>query len=329
MAKVPQWMFPEHPPRLGVSACLLGRPVRWDGGHKRDGVVTGALTACCEMVPLCPELDVGLGVPRPPIRLSGTAASYRARGEEHPALDPTGLLEAYGRQVAGGAEDFHGLVLKSGSPSCGVAGVPVHGPSGGVRSRSGVGVFAGALMAVRPELPVADETALAKPEGLEHFVDRVAAFHRWSLLRAGEATPAALADFHQRHRLALLSRNAARENRLERCLRRATAGGGDGPVSEYGLAFMEAMGRPPGRTGHAAVLAAAADAVKTHLEPECWKLLQQAISGVRRGHISPEPSRLMLQSLLQSLPHGNAPPGLVGQTYFNPHPAQTLLRMAG
>ncbi|HQN41807.1 MAG TPA: DUF523 domain-containing protein, partial [Pseudomonadales bacterium] len=112
-----------HPParwRIGVSRCLLGEPVRYDGGHKRNGYVVETLQRHFDLVAFCPELEVGLGVPRPPIRLVRHAQSVRALGVEQPELDVTLPLTRYLDQVRERVAPLVGFILKQGSPSCGL-----------------------------------------------------------------------------------------------------------------------------------------------------------------------------------------------------------------
>jgi uncharacterized protein YbbK (DUF523 family) len=164
--------------RVGVSACLLGERVRYDGGHKRNAVIVDLLGLRFTWVPVCPEMEIGLGAPREPVRLVGDPHAPRM-------LSISGAHE-YTREMADYARrrvqelaalDLAGYVLKGASPSCGLRDVPVWEDAGDA-SRPGQGLFAAALAAAWPALPIAEEGDLAEPAGREEFVARVLAYAR-------------------------------------------------------------------------------------------------------------------------------------------------------
>ncbi len=170
------------PIRVGVSTCLLGESVRYDGGHKRERFVAEELAGAVELVPVCPEVELGLGVPREPIRLVGSPDGLRLVGEAS-GRDHGERMRAFARErvrrLAG--LGLCGYVLKSGSPSCGLAAVPVWagGPEGeGELRLDGRGLFAAALCDGLPDLPVEEEHRLREPARRERWLARVRAFHR-------------------------------------------------------------------------------------------------------------------------------------------------------
>jgi uncharacterized protein YbbK (DUF523 family) len=122
--------------RLGISSCLLGQKVRFDGNHKHDSFLTGTLGQFFEWVPVCPEVAIGLGIPRPPIRLVGSPASPRAVGVKDASIDMTDKLAAYGKRQAHALGDLSGYIFKSKSPSCGMERVKVYQRAGGERTRN-------------------------------------------------------------------------------------------------------------------------------------------------------------------------------------------------
>lgn len=162
-------------PRIAVSACLLGEAVRYDGTDKRDARLCETLADQYELIPVCPEVGAGLGVPRPPVHLVGSPAAPRAVGVEDDGLDVTAPLQAYLDTLLDELAGVDGAILKARSPSCGLA-VPVRGDDG--RPQSGMGLFARALAVRRPDLPLADEEELADPESREAFLARVATHYR-------------------------------------------------------------------------------------------------------------------------------------------------------
>jgi uncharacterized protein YbbK (DUF523 family) len=161
-------------PRLGISSCLLGEEVRWDGQHKREPFLVDGLGPLVEWVPVCPELELGLGVPREPIRLVGDPAAPRLLGERSGADHTEAMARfAEARVRALAALELDGWVTKEGSPSCGMAGVRVHPLDGGTPRLDGVGAFARVLLERMPLLPVEEEGRLRDPVVRAAFVERV------------------------------------------------------------------------------------------------------------------------------------------------------------
>jgi uncharacterized protein YbbK (DUF523 family) len=167
-----------RPIRIGISSCLLGEQVRYDGGHKRDPFVTGAFGTLVEWVQCCPEVECGLGVPRESMRLVRVGPRIRLLTAET-TVDLTDRMEEYVerrvRQLA--REDLSGYVLKKDSPSCGLEHVKVY-DARGVPARSGRGVFAARLVEQFPDLPIEEEGRLSDPRLRKNFVERVFAYWR-------------------------------------------------------------------------------------------------------------------------------------------------------
>jgi len=166
----------EDKTRIGVSACLVGEKVRYDGGHKLDPYVTGELAARFELVPVCPEAEVGMGTPRETVRLEGEVAAPRMIAPGSGA-DWTARMNDFAqrrlRELAG--LDLCGFVFKKNSPSCGVFGVEVRRDDGRV-NHDGRGLFAAAITRANPRLPVEEEGRLADPALREEFVQRILAY---------------------------------------------------------------------------------------------------------------------------------------------------------
>jgi uncharacterized protein YbbK (DUF523 family) len=160
-------------PRIGISACLLGQEVRYDGGHKRDAFLTDILGRYVEWVPVCPEVELGMGTPRPPIRLERRGGEIRLVMPSTGA-DYTDAMQSFAERRVGelGKLDLDGYILKKDSPSCGLEGVKVH-RGAGASSTEGRGLFAEVLTARLPDLPVEEEGRLADPRLRESFVRRV------------------------------------------------------------------------------------------------------------------------------------------------------------
>jgi uncharacterized protein YbbK (DUF523 family) len=162
-------------PRVGISACLLGEPVRYDGGHKRDACIIDTLSDCFEWLPVCPEAGAGLGVPRPPVRLVTGPNGLQVLGVDDPALDVTDALKSFSQDWFEGLSDISGFILKSRSPSCGLYDTPCFDPQGMERSQGG-GLFARLLIERYPRLPLEDENGIHDSQRRQAFIDRVLAY---------------------------------------------------------------------------------------------------------------------------------------------------------
>jgi len=298
--------------RIGVSSCLLGESVRWDGGHKRDVYITGTLARCFELVPICPEVAIGLGVPRDPIRLVGRAEAPRALSAGTPELDLTAKLSAHGRETAHRFSDLCGYLFKSGSPSCGLGRVKLLPERGGRPAHAGVGIFAREIQSALPMLPVEDESRMAKPELRATFLECVFAYGRWRTLTASGLTVQGLVDFHGRHRLALLARQMKAAGELERVL--AAAGRRSPPrlAAQYGALFMKVLRKPATRRGHTHALRNALGCLKRVLDREERKELAESIERYRLGNLP----RVVPLTLLRHHLRRHPEPSLDGQTYL-------------
>ena len=163
-------------PRVAVSSCLLGEPVRYDGEHKRNTCVIELLSAYFEEVPVCPEVAIGMGVPRPPIRLVKREAGIRARGVEDSGHDVTQPLQALARQYVVQLADVSGYIFKSRSPSCGLNDTDLFNADGGLVGKT-TGIFSAMIHELLPELPAIDENQLEDPVRRDAFVQRVRDYH--------------------------------------------------------------------------------------------------------------------------------------------------------
>lgn len=313
---------PKEELRVGISACLLGHEVRYDGGHKRNALVMGALSRFVTFVPVCPEVEVGMPVPRPAIRLVRVGGDVRlvdpAHGVDHTAA-MTRWAEARVRELE--RLDLSGFLLKKDSPSCGMERVKVH-PERGPGARTGVGLFARALMARLPLLPVEEEGRLEDPALRESFVERVFAYRRLRALFAARWTLGDLVRFHAAEKLLLL----AHEPRAYQALGRLVAGAKRLPRAEvaarYGEAFMKGLKVPATPGKNANVLQHMAGYLKDRLDPGEKAELQELIADHRRGLVPLIAPLTLLRHHLRK--HGA--PWLEGQTFLEPHPKELMLR---
>lgn len=161
---------------LAVSSCLLGQKVRYDGRDKFNPLIVNELGKSYDLVPICPETAIGLGVPRPPIKLQGDPQAPHAIGRDDPSIDVTDALIGYGKEMAATLDDISGFILQSRSPSCGIESTEIVQSNGA--TLIGDGLFALTLKRFVPDLPLIDEITLAIPERRRHFLARVHTYHQ-------------------------------------------------------------------------------------------------------------------------------------------------------
>ena len=266
--------------RVGISACLLGERVRYDGGHKRNAFLVDELGQRVEWVAVCPEVELGLGVPRPPMDLVRVGDEVRllvaSTGE-----DLTDSMRAYAAWRARGLASLglDGYVLKSKSPSCGLARVPVREDP----AASGRGLFADALAEVMPALPLEDEARLARAPVRAHFVERLLAAARWRDLTRGAVRAGDLVAFHAAHKYAILAHSPERYAELGRVVSTAGRRRLDDVLAEYGASFAAAYAAPATRGRHVNALEHMAGFFTRALSDDQRAELTGAIADFRRG----------------------------------------------
>ncbi len=165
-----------HRPRVAVSSCLLGEPVRYDGAHKRNACVVDLLATCFDTFPVCPEVAIGMGMPRPPIQLVKQGDSVHALGVDDRTIDVTRRLQQYGQQVSGQLLDISGYIFKSHSPSCGLNDSDLFDVERTLIGKTS-GLFSTMIRDLLPDLPVIDEIALQDSTVREVFVQQVYDYH--------------------------------------------------------------------------------------------------------------------------------------------------------
>jgi uncharacterized protein YbgA (DUF1722 family)/uncharacterized protein YbbK (DUF523 family) len=190
---------------IGISSCLLGEAVRFDGGHKRDAYIVGTLSQYFEFRAFCPEMAIGLGVPRASIRLAKTEKGIRCIGVKNPELDVTEALINYANQLATQIHLLCGFIVKKDSPSCGLYKVKVYDSLSATPRREGQGIFAAQLQKLYPYLPIEEEGRLGDSRLRENFIQRIYVFYRWQQLINSGLTIAKLMQFHAQHKLMIMS----------------------------------------------------------------------------------------------------------------------------
>ncbi len=308
--------------RVGISSCLLGQNVRFDGGHKLDTLITETLGRYFEWVPVCPEMEIGLGAPREAMRLVGDADDVRLV-ETKSGIDHTLAMTNWAAKRLEELAQLKlcGYILKKDSPSCGMERVRVYGEDGSAR-RSGSGVFASLLRQRFVTLPMEEEGRLHDPGIRENFIERVFAYHRWQEFAAARPRRGALVDFHTRHKLTLLSHGDTHYRRLGRLVASLRKENPGEVLDEYGRLFMEALSLRATARKHANVLFHVLGYLKKEIDAGDKAELVSSIESYRRGLIPLiVPITLFLHHLRR-----HPVPWLQEQTYFNPYPAELMLR---
>ena len=308
--------------RLGVSACLLGQEVRYDGGHKRDSFLTDTLARFVQFVPVCPEEEAGFGTPREPMRLERQTGAIRLLTVSTRRDVTTQLRRAATRRIEDLAgQDLDGYVLKKDSPSCGLVRVKVYAPRGAAE-RTGRGLFASALLDALPTLPVEDEGRLHDPRLRENFIVRVFAHQRLRMLLAGTLRAGEFVQFHTRHKLLLLAHSPAAYARLGRTVAGFKGRVAQAAAGQYAAAFMTALAAmaTPGR--HANVLQHMAGYFQRLIDQDSRRELAEAIADYQAGLVPLiVPMTLVLHHARAGQVHY-----LLDQVYLQPHPKELMLR---
>jgi uncharacterized protein YbgA (DUF1722 family)/uncharacterized protein YbbK (DUF523 family) len=309
-------------PRLGISSCLLGQAVRWDGGHRRDTFLAGTLARFVEWVPVCPEVEIGMGVPRPTIRLQGDGREPRLIGNED-GHDWTEEMKAFARRRVRALEalDLCGYVLKKDSPSCGMERVKVHAEGAPVR-RNGRGIFAAVLMEALPLLPVEEEGRLTDVTLREAFIDRVFAYARWRELRAARPRAGDLVRFHAASKFSLLAHSERHLRRLGRVVAKAKGRKWSEVLDEYGRHYTEAFAQPATPRSHRNVLEHLAGFVSDAISGDERVELQETIADFAAG-LTP---LVVPLTLLRHHARTHGAAYVLEQTYLSPHPKELMLR---
>jgi uncharacterized protein YbgA (DUF1722 family)/uncharacterized protein YbbK (DUF523 family) len=309
--------------RIGISACLLGQEVRFDGGHKRDPFLTGILAPHVEWVAVCPEVEIGMGTPRETLRLVRGESGGLRMLTTRTGVDHTEAMNRWARRRAEelAKEDLCGYVLKKDSPSCGMERVKVYG-NGGMPDRSGRGLFAQMLMGRFPALPVEEEGRLTDPRRRENFIERVFASRRLKDLFQGRWNVGRLVRFHTAHKTALLAHSTTAYQALGRLVAEAR----EVPRAElrqrYERQFMETLAIVATVRRHTNVLMHMAGHLKRCVDAASKHELRQSIDEYRRGLVP----LVVPLTLIRHHVRVHDVEYLKGQTYLEPHPRELMLR---
>jgi uncharacterized protein YbgA (DUF1722 family)/uncharacterized protein YbbK (DUF523 family) len=296
--------------------------VRFDGGHKRDRFITDLLGGFVEWVPVCPEVEVGMGIPRPAMRLVRDGDDVRML-EIASRRDHTRRMRSYASRRVRELRDLHlyGYVLKKDSPSCGMTRVKIYAEKG-MAKREGIGLYASALMDAYPNLPVEDEGRLNDPKLRENFIERVFAYRRLRDLFRGRWTRGQVVAFHTAHKLQLMAHSTVAYGKLGRLVAALKQTPRAAFRRQYESGFMEALAHVASRGRNANVLQHAAGHLKQLLDPASRGELSELIHDYRKGLV---PLVVPVTLIGHHVRH-HAVEYLKGQVFLEPHPKELMLR---
>jgi uncharacterized protein YbgA (DUF1722 family)/uncharacterized protein YbbK (DUF523 family) len=301
---------------------LLGREVRWDGGHKRERFLTDVLAPFVEWVPGCPELELGMGVPREPVSLIREGGELRLRGNAS-GEDWTARMSAFAARRAREleAQELCGYVLKKDSPSCGMERVKVK-RSPAPPKRDGRGLFAAALIERMPLLPVEEEGRLNDAGLRENWIERVFAYARLRALFAARFSLGALVSFHAAHKLQLLAHSTEAYRALGRLVGNAKRDSRAALRDAYARGFMGALAVRATRGRHVNVLEHCVGYLRDRVDGPVRAALAAQIAEYRAG-LTP---LIVPVTMLRHYVELCGVEYLARQTYLEPHPKELMLR---
>ena len=308
-------------PLIGISSCLLGQKVRYDGTAKRNRWIVDQFGKHVDYQPICPEMAIGMGTPRPPIRLVGTPDASRVVGVEDPGIDVTVALEDFALNTAAGLGQISGYVFMSKSPSCGMERVKLYNAKGHAEKK-GVGAYARVVMQSLPNLPCEEEGRLNDPMLRENFVNRVFTYRRWQSVREAGLTAKALVDFHSRHKYMVMAHSQAAYQRMGRLLSHLKGVDLEQLADAYEAELMTALKRRAGRKRHVNALQHIQGYLKDRIDGSDKRELSDSIEAYRREEIP----LVVPMKLLRHYFRRNPDNYIDRQWYLDPYPESLGLR---
>lgn len=306
---------------LGISRCLLGQGVRFDGGHKKDPYIMQLLANYFSLEGICPEVESGLPIPRPTIRLVGDPVKPSLVEVLNPDNDHTERLTLFSEQKVKTLDRLSGFILKRKSPTCGMERVKVY-QTAPKPPLLGQGIFAQALMTHYPLMPIEEEGRLHDYGLRENFIERIFVYFRWQSLIKEGITAKSLLNFHSRHKLTLLAHHQATYRQLGKELADLKNVDLDAFAHAYISTFMAAMKQVATRQNHTNVLMHIQGYFKTLIDAEDKEELRETIDNYRLGLLPLIVPLTLLKHHLRKFPDNY----LLEQHYLFPYPQEMMLR---
>lgn len=309
--------------KLGISSCLLGNKVRFDGQHKYDHWLVETLGQHVEWVPVCPEVECGLPVPREAMRLVGDPAAPRLLTTQTSIDHTQRMLDWSAQRISRLAQEgLCGFVFKSKSPSSGMERVKVYPAKGGAAEKKGVGIFAREFMRAFPLLPVEEEGRLHDPVLRENFIERIFITHRWNQLRANPFSAKAIVEFHTLHKLLLMAHSPQIYREMGKLVAAITQYQPEDFAALYLAKLTLATSYHATRAKHQNVMQHILGYFKQDLSSAEKAELLELITQYK-NHLLP---LIVPITLLNHYVRKYEKPYLAGQFYLHPHPVELALR---
>ena len=311
------------PIRLGISHCLLGERVRYDGGHKRNDFLVNILGQHVEWIPVCPEVEAGFGTPRESMRLTENLDKPRLitiRSNK----DHTNQLIHYAKSRLRELRhlDLSGYVFKKDSPSCGIQRVRVYNNEGHLIGQ-GKGIFSNVFHQYFPLIPIEEEGRLQDPRLRENFIERVFGYHRWMTSAVNKKfTRRNLILFHATHKYLLLAHSRKHYQQLGQLVANAKNFSARELKNSYGSIFMEALAFKTTKSKHMNVLQHLTGHLKRQLSTSARKELHEVLADYHKGFVPLSVPIALIRHYVRILEI----PYLKDQTYLSPHPKELMLR---
>ena len=308
--------------KLGISSCLLGNAVRYDGGHKRDRFLTDTLGRYVDFVPVCPEVEIGLGIPREAMRLVGELAHPRLLTIRS-RIDHTERMTEWAKEKVKELEkeDLCGFIFKSDSPSSGLERVKVYDPNG-VPVKKGVGLFARVFIEHFPLMPVEDEGRLHDPLLRENFIESIFVWKRWREMSGQNRSKGGLVDFHSRHKLLIMAHSPKQYQVLGQWVAQGKGVFLDDLLLQYQEMLSSVLRQKPTNNKNANVLQHILGYFKKDLSPDEKQEALEVIENYARGLVP----LIVPVTLMNHYVRKYHQPYLRDQYYLNPHPLELQLR---
>tara|TARA_R110002049_G_scaffold76532_3_gene196506 strand:- start:1575 stop:2531 length:957 start_codon:yes stop_codon:yes gene_type:complete len=308
--------------KVGISSCLLGNEVRFDGGHKNSPLCNETLSRYFDFVTECPEVSIGMTIPRKPIRLIGSVEDPQVVAVHDNKIDFTDKMNEFSRDKAQKLDELCGYIFMKNSPSCGVYRVKVYQENGYPAAEGGRGVFARAVMEANPLLPVEESGRLADATLRENFITRVFAYHNWQQLKKEGLNYQNIIEFHISYKYSLMAHSPARYADLGRMLATDNKHDIEDLGQRYFTSLMTELSQLASRKTHTNVLMHLQGYLKKVLSPQEKKELAFIIDTYRIGQIPLIVPITMLKHHFNNHPD----PYIAKQAYLQPYPDDLSLR---
>lgn len=304
---------------IGISSCLLGHKVRFDSGHKNNSYISNTLSEYFDFIPFCPEVDIGLGIPRETIRLVLLDDKVHCVGSKNPDLDVTERLKDCAQAQQSWQQDLSGYILKKDSPSCGMERVRLY--KGDMPDRVGVGIYAQKLMENFPDLPVEEEGRLGDAVLRENFIQRVFIYARWQALFAEDFSLKKLTNFHAQHKYILMSHSQSLAKELGHWLAQAHGQEPSEVLKQYLSKMMVILKLRASRKGHVNTLQHLQGYLKNYISADDKAELVDIIDQYRNGLLPLIVPITLLRHHFRRFPNEY----ITDSYYMKPHPKELML----